>query len=93
MQTEHTDGHAARETILEVVVNQIRENAPPETRSTFQRLQDQGHPPKEARTLIACVLAAEIYRMVKAKEGYDEARYINHLQQLPDLPWRSEVEN
>jgi hypothetical protein len=48
--------------ILEVVDTQLRENTPPETRQTFERLVRAGYAPEDARRLIGNIVVQEIYR-------------------------------
>ena len=73
--------------ILEAVNNQLAENEPAETRTTYMRLIANGHSDEEAKKLIGAVLSVEIYAMLKEKTAYDQARYIQNLAQLPELPW------
>ena len=41
----------------------------------------------EAKRLIACVLAGEIYDVMKSRWPYDRDRYVKALNRLPELPW------
>ena len=84
------DGAFAREQILEVVDNQLRDNNPPMVRETLERLKREGCAEDEARELIAVVLANEIFNA--ARDGYDEARYRAHLEGLPELPFEDDDE-
>ena len=72
--------------VLEVVRNQIRDRNPPATIETFNRLVSEGHSPEEARRLIGCVVASEIFDILKQMQPYDEARYVKALRKLPELP-------
>jgi hypothetical protein len=72
--------------LLEVVDNQLREGNPPETRQTYARLVESGYSEKDARHLIGQVVLSEIFNVMKRKEHYDEARYIEALKRLPLLP-------
>jgi hypothetical protein len=74
-----------RKLILEVVDNQIRQGTPPETKQTLSRLINEGHSEREARRLIACVVAAEIFGIWKRRQPYDEARFVAALHALPKL--------
>jgi len=80
----------ARAAILEVIENQIRGNDPPETRQTLDRLVSSGISRAEAKRLIACVLATELFDVMKSEKPYDNARYVGNLQRLPVLPWKDE---
>ncbi|MBO0700537.1 MAG: hypothetical protein J2P46_19225 [Zavarzinella sp.] len=76
-----------RRAILEVVDNQLRDNTPPETRATLDRLVAEGRSRKEAIELIACVVSTEIFHVLKSGRPYDNARFVAALQALPRLPW------
>ena len=75
-----------RDLILEVVDNQINGGDPPETATTYQRLLKAGIKPQEAKRLIACVVASEIFEIQKNEQPFDHARYVKALDQLPELP-------
>lgn len=72
--------------ILDVVNNQIRARNPPATKETFDRLVREGHEHKEARRLIGCVVASEIFDVLTEDQPYNEARYVTALRKLPELP-------
>jgi hypothetical protein len=72
--------------ILEVVETQIRQLNPPATKETFDRLIREGHDHDEACRLIGCVVASEIFGILKNMEPYDEDRYVSALRKLPELP-------
>ena len=73
--------------VLEIVDNQLRDNTPPETRQTYQRLLKEGYSDQEARELIGVVVSSEIFEVMKNKQTYDRERYIAWLQKLPQKPW------
>lgn len=75
-----------RRQMLEVVENQLRDNDPPETRATLDRLVREGHSASEAKRLIACVVVAEMFHVMKHHQPYDQARFVSGLRGLPDLP-------
>ena len=81
---------AMRRTLLEIVENQLRDGTPPETRTTLDRLMDDGYSREEAVELIACVVSAEIFDVLKNMQVFDEARYVAELRALPRLPWESD---
>jgi hypothetical protein len=70
--------------ILGVVDQQIRDQRPPETRRTFERLIARGYAPEDARRLIGNVVAQEIFAVMQQGEAYNELRFIAALQGLPD---------
>jgi uncharacterized protein YoaH (UPF0181 family) len=79
-----------RRALLEVVDNQLRDNDPPETKETLQRLMKTGLSRKQAIELIACVVASEIFEVLNSKRPYDNVRFVAALQALPRLPWEDD---
>ena len=78
---------ALRRALFEIVDNQLRDGTPPETRLTLQRLIGDGLSRKAARELIACVVSAEIFDVLKSGQPYQADRYLAGLRALPRLPW------
>lgn len=76
-----------RRLMLEVVENQLRDNDPPATRETLERLLNEGIPREEAMNLLGCVVASEIFGVLKEQRPFDEERYVALLRRLPQLPW------
>jgi hypothetical protein len=75
-----------RAAILEVVENQLRDNTPPESKQTFERLVAEGLDVEEAKRLIGVVVVHEIFNVLKRGETYNPVRYIAALKRLPKLP-------
>lgn len=75
-----------RAAFLEAVENQLRDNEPPETRQTFERLLREGHSEAEAKDLLGAAIAAETYYILKKSEPFDHDRYVTMLNNLPKLP-------
>jgi hypothetical protein len=75
---------------MDIVDNQLRDNTPPETRQTLERLVADGHTLEDARRLIACVVSTEIYDILTTHRPFDETAYVAALQRLPILPWDEE---
>lgn len=82
-------GSRLQASILEVVDNQMRDNQPPETRETYDRLRKEGLSQIEARRLIGCALTVEIYDVLKHKTEFNPQRYRKNLERLPRLPRES----
>ena len=80
------DKEQTRKMFLEVVNTQIRDNNPPETKQTLDRLISEGFSEKEAKQMIACVAVSEMYSVLQNKQEFDLARYIAALNKLPQLP-------
>ena len=71
---------------MEVVDNQLRDNDPPETRITFNRLKSEGFGGLDAKKLIAQVIVAETFWIMKKKENFNLKRFIKNLNRLPVEP-------
>jgi hypothetical protein len=69
-----------REHIFEIIKNQLRDNDPPETKVTFDRLQKQGFGDFQTRQLIGQCLAVELFDVMKFGKPYDNERYIKNLK-------------
>ncbi len=75
-----------RDAALEAVENQLREDEPPETGQTLERLMGEGYSREDAIVLIGRVLAVEINEVVKTGLSYSQERYLEALKDLPNLP-------
>jgi hypothetical protein len=73
--------------LFDVLDTQLREGDPPETGATLERLRGEGVEEAEARRLIACVIAAEIFAVMKSKRPFDQQRFVGRLETLPEMPW------
>lgn len=81
-----------RATTMEVLDNQLRENNPPETKETYERLLAEGHSVAQTREMIASVILTEIYEVLKQNQPFNQERFVvalKQLPQLPHLPWTS----
>ncbi len=76
-----------RKQIFEIIKNQIKDNDPPETKATYDRLRSEGYDDFEARQLIGQCLAVELYNVMKFKKPYDNERYVKNLLALPKEPF------
>lgn len=68
--------------ILDVVENQLRENNPPETRQTLNRLIQAGYSEDRAREMIGTVITTEIYYVMKDNEPFNNERFVSGLNNL-----------
>lgn len=73
--------------ILAVVDNQIKENNPPCTKKTYQKLQEQGCSKQEAKEMIASVLLEELYDILSYKKPFNEKKYEEKLNELENDNW------
>jgi hypothetical protein len=76
-----------REQIFEIVRNQIKDNDPPETKITYNRLKTLGYSDFETNQLIGQCVAVELFQVMNFKEPFDEKRYIKNLKDLPKEPF------
>ena len=76
-----------RAAVFEIIENQMRDNTPPETRQTYDRLLADGHSHEETMKLIGCVVTSEIFDVLKNREPFNEQRFIAALKALPKLPF------
>ena len=53
-------------------------------RDTVDRLRQEGHSADEAKRMVAAVINAEEFAVMKGRHTFDEARFIERLRQLPD---------
>jgi hypothetical protein len=81
-----SDRKYLRRAILEVVENQLRDGSPPATRATLKRLMEEGYSRADAKRLIACVVSAEMFEIMKQEKPFDEHRFVSALNRLPELP-------
>jgi hypothetical protein len=75
-----------RDTIFEVIDNQIDADDPPETALTLERLVKDGYSDFQARQLIGQAVVIEVIDALKNKKPYNEQRYIKNLRNLPREP-------
>ena len=71
-----------KHTILGIVETPLRENDPPETRQTLERLLAAGYPRPEAIEMIGTAVVAEIWNVMQRQEVYDAVRYLAALDRL-----------
>ena len=87
VQADTPEGQYAGEALVEAVENQIRDNDPPETRITLDRLLSLGESRNNAMRYIGAVLAQEICEVFTSNKPFNEARYVANLKNLPELPY------
>ncbi len=75
-----------REHIFEILNNQLRENDPPETKKTFDRLKKQGVDTFQAKQMMGQCLTIELFDVLKFGKPYNNNRYIKNLLALPNKP-------
>lgn len=75
-----------RDQIFEIIDNQIKEDNPPETKATFDRLTQAGYSEFVTKQLIGQCVAFELFHMLNDQEPFNNERYIGHLNNLPKEP-------
>jgi hypothetical protein len=81
------DLNFAGEAVFEAINNQIRNNNPPETKQTYDRLMKKIKNHDEVMKYIGVVMMAEILDILKSRKPFNKKRYIGRLNKLPDISW------
>jgi len=76
-----------KEQIFEIIKNQLRDNDPPETKNTYDRLIKSGFDDFQTRQMIGQCLAVELFDVMKFGKPYNNERYIKNLRALPKEPF------
>jgi hypothetical protein len=76
-----------REQIFEIIKNQLKDNNPPETKSSYDRLRSQGFDDFQTKQMIGQCLAVELFDVLKFGKPYNNDRYIRSLKALPKEPF------
>lgn len=86
MDTEQ-DSYMTEATLIETVENQIADGEPRKVKETLMRLVMTGTPREEAIQWMACALAIEVSDVMQNNASFNQARYAQHLDALPNLDW------
>ncbi|MCJ8302975.1 hypothetical protein [Shewanella sp.] len=81
------DSYMTEETLIETVENQIADGEPKKVKETLMRLVMTGTPREEAIQWMACALAIEVVDVMKNGSAFNEIRYSQHLDALPNMDW------
>ena len=81
------DLNLAGEAVFEAINNQIKNNDPPETKQTYNRLMKEMNSHEEVMKYIGVVMMAEILDILKRKKPFNKKRFIERLNRLPDVSW------
>jgi hypothetical protein len=73
--------------ILGIIENQLKQNDPPETKQTFERLIKSGISLPDAKRYIGQCIAVELFNIMKHGEAFNERRFIRNLLRLPEDPF------
>ncbi|MCL1095985.1 hypothetical protein [Shewanella kaireitica] len=86
MDTEQ-DSYMTEATLIETIENQIADGEPRKVKETLMRLVMTGTPREEAIQWMACALAIEVSDVMENNASFNQARYAQHLDALPNLDW------
>jgi hypothetical protein len=70
--------------IIETIDNQMRDNNPKCTNEVFEKLVASGYAQDMAKKMIGAVLVEELYYVMKNEELFNEERYSDKLDKLPE---------
>ena len=76
-----------REQIFEIIKNQMKDNNPPETKATYDRLRKEGFDDSQTRQMIGQCLSVELFEVIKSGKPYNNERYTKNLKALPKEPF------
>ena len=79
-----------REQLFEIVENQLKNNDPPETKVTYDRLKDEGFDDFKIKQMIGACVTVEIFDVIKFGKPFDLERFTRNLSNLPDEPFEDE---
>lgn len=68
--------------LIEVVERQLRDNDPPITSITYQRLLAAGHSPNTAKEKIAVAVVGQIWNAMHEGKPFDLAKYTAELNRI-----------
>ena len=81
-----------REQIFEIVNNQLKNNDPPETRVSYDRLKNEGFDDFLIKQMIGACVTVEIFDVIKLGKPFDLERYSRNLGNLPKEPFEDDDE-
>lgn len=76
-----------RKQIFDIVKNQLKDNNPPETKITYERLRKEGFNDFKTKQMIGQCVTVEIFDAIKFGKPYNNERYIKNLSALPKEPF------
>ncbi len=87
LRGDNYDLTSIAKSISDIIDKHIKENDPPETQQTLERLTKEGRTMDEARQLISSAVAVEIFHIYCERKPNDPKRYAWNLARLPQEPW------
>nr|WP_261874419.1 hypothetical protein [Vibrio rarus] len=79
------DQQEVQDQLLEIVENQIESGNPKKVKETLMRLMMTGNSRDDAIAMMGCAVAIEMFDVVNNGAKFNEKRYAEHLERLPDL--------
>ena len=76
-----------REQIFEIIKNQLKDNDPPETQTTYDRLRKLGFDDFQTRQMIGQCIAVELFEIFKFGKPIKDKRYVKNLKALSKVPF------
>lgn len=76
-----------REQIIGIIKKQLKDNDPPETKITYDRLINNGFDDFQTKQMIGQCLSVELFDVIKFGKPYNNERYIKNLKALPKEPF------
>ncbi|WP_122034009.1 hypothetical protein [Aliivibrio sp. EL58] len=83
--TDQQDDFMTEETLIETVKNQIEDGSPVAVKETLMRLVMTGNSREDAIEMMACALAVEVFDVMKNGAEFNQKRYKENLESLPDM--------
>jgi formate dehydrogenase maturation protein FdhE len=80
----------ARAALMQALEDQLRSSETPEVRAELDRLVTAGVNKKEAKEMMATILAFHIARLMKDAKPFDYAAYLAELRRLPEIDYDQE---
>ncbi|GAM56353.1 hypothetical protein JCM19231_1010 [Vibrio ishigakensis] len=80
-----TEQNETEQQIIEIVENQIESGEPKKVTETLMRLMMTGNSREDSIALIGCALGIELFDVVNNGAEFNQKRYAEHLDRLPDL--------
>lgn len=71
-----------RETMIEVIDNQLEDDDPPGIVAAFERLKSEGHEADEVKKMFAAVFEGELYKLNGPNDGFNREFYLKTLEAL-----------
>jgi hypothetical protein len=75
------------EQFKQIVLNQLKDNNPPITKETYNRLLAEGFDEEKTIELLSYAVSNAVYNSLKNERPFDENELAKMMKQLPKMPW------